>query len=45
MLGQAEPLEWNFSDAEGLKIKIPILLLETLNEKTAWSFKIIGQEI
>ena len=45
MLGQAEPLEWNFSVAEGLKIKIPILLLETLNEKTAWSFKIIGQEI
>jgi len=45
MLGQAEPLEWNFSVAEGLKIKIPILLLEILNEKTAWSFKIIGQEI
>lgn len=45
MLGQTEPLEWNFSVAEGLKIKIPILLLETLNEKTAWSFKIIGEEI
>ena len=45
MLGQSEPLEWYFSDSEGLKIKIPILLLETINEKTAWSFKIIGQEI
>ena len=45
MLGLAEPLEWYFSDSEGLKIKIPILLLETINEKTAWSFKIIGQEI
>ena len=45
MLGHEEPLEWSFSVDEGLKIKIPIILLETLNEKIAWSFKIIGQEI
>ena len=46
LLGQEEPLEWNYDENKGLQIKIPAKVLNTWKTDTyAWTFKIIGKEI
>ncbi len=46
LLGHEESLEWNYDKNTGLKINIPMEILNTWKSDTyAWTFKITGKEI
>ena len=46
LLGQEESLEWHYDKNTGLKINIPVDILNTWKSDTyAWAFKITGKEI
>jgi alpha-L-fucosidase len=44
ILGYDQPLEWIYSQSDGLKINIPKSALSTIGETDAWVFKINGEE-
>ncbi len=44
LLGNPEPLEWNYSDEIGLVIKVPKSTVKSLDSSYAWVFKINGEE-
>ena len=46
LLGQEDSLDWEFDNNTGLKINIPVKVLNTWkNDSYAWTFKITGKEI
>ncbi len=45
LLGYDQPLDWKFSEAEGVKINVPKEALESSGLSVAWVFKIEGVEI
>jgi alpha-L-fucosidase len=44
ILGYEEPMEWTYSEKEGLKISVPDAALEIIGKTDAWVFKITGEE-
>ena len=45
LLGHDEPLKWNFSEEEGLKVNIPADVRNNVKFSPAWVFKVEGKEV